>query len=226
MGSVFEHISIEKASEALKVSRRQIYYHIKNGKLRTLKQGNKQLVFRDDVARIIEAREQSIVAVPLSRETVRYHESRIHMLEKRVDFLMRLHDLHNEPLNCTAMELNRFYEMALHCLDTNWSPQLEVTWRDLFIRIRLDDLEKLSTVVKDENPWLVFHTLCRIILREPFDPENKIPLRAGRKNLETLAYVWATTERKDSKDIAKTLRGAEKQVNKVARRVSRARAKN
>lgn len=225
MGSVFEHIPIEKAAKALGVKRRQVYNLIKNGRLRTFKQENKQLVSRADVTRILETKKHNTVAVSLSRETVRQHEARIHMLEKQVSFLMRLHDLHNEPLGLTAIELQRFHEMAVACLASNWSPQQESTWMDLFVRLQLGDLEKMRTVMPDTNPWLVFHSLCRVLISKPFDPDIVTQLKAGKSNLEKIAYVWSITEGKNSKDIAKAIEKDGKQVRKAIKRVGTARSK-
>lgn len=225
MGSVFEHISINKAAEALGVQSRQIYKLIKNGRLRTFKEGKQTLVSRAGVARIIEEKRYDTVAVPLSRETVRQHEARIHMLERQVSFLMRLHDLHNEPLGFTALELQRFHEMAEACLAANWSPQQERTWKDFFIRIQLEDLEKLRTVLPDTNPWLVFHSLCRVLISKPFEEESAMELKAGKVNLERIAYVWSTTEGKTAKDITKDVEKDGKRVRKAVRRVTTARSK-
>lgn len=226
MGSVFEYIPIEKAVEALGVQRRQIYNLIKNGRLRSVKRDRKTFVYREDVARIIEDREQRTVPVPLSRETVRQHEARIHMLEKKVTFLMRLSDLHHDPLGLTAVELGRFHDVAENCLAGNWPPQMEATWADMFVRLQVEDLDKLLTVRPDINPWLTFYSLCRVMLRRPLDPENELDLRAGKKNLETIAYVWSTTEGMTAKDLEAVTKNAEKTINKAVRRVTRARAKN
>lgn len=225
MGSVFEHIPIEKAADALGVKRRQVYNLINNGRLRTFKADKQTLVSRADVARIIEQKKHSTAAVPLSRETVRQHEARIHMLERQVSFLLRLHDLHNEPLGFSAIELQRFHEMAEACLAANWSPQQESTWRDFFVRIQLEDLEKLRTVLPDTNPWLVFHSLCRVLISRPFDEDAVMELKAGKVNLERLAYVWSTTEGKTAKDIARDVEKDGKKVRKAVKRVTTARSK-
>lgn len=224
MGSVFEHISIEKAAKSLSFSRRRIYYLIKEGKLRTFKEGHKQLVFREDVAQIIASRETPS-KIPFNQTAMAQQESRIHILETRVNFLMRLHDLHNDPLGLTALDLKGFHEMAELCLHTNWSPPQEDMWNDFFIRLQLEDLEKVQKALPDVTPWLVFHSLCRVLMAKPFDNGIKLQLRAGKVNIERIAYVWSTTQKKDSKNIAAEVDKEEKKVKKAIKRVTHAREK-
>lgn len=226
MGSIFEHISIEKAAEALSISRRMVYYRIKKGSLRTVKNGQKQLVLRRDVTQILEERKIHQITVTVSKKTVQSHERRIHMLENQVRLLMRMQDLFNEPLTLSAIELKNFHEQAEYCLKESWSPQQEHMWKDFFIRLRIEDLEKLGPVLFVAEPWLVFHSLCKAIMEAPHDLELVLQFSAGKTNLERIAYVWATANKKNSKELDKIIKTDQKQVNKVVRRVRRKRAKN
>ena len=225
MGSVFEYISIEKAAESLSVSRRQIYRYIKKGRLRTAKKGQNQLVLREDITSVLKEKEEDSPPIALNKNTLRRQDARIHMLEKRVSLLMRLHDLHNDPLKTTAVELKSFYEMAEYCLAETWSPHQEQTWVDFFVRLQLEDLEKLSTVIQDDDPWLMFHSLCCALLKKPHDSDYEVQLRAGKAHLEQLAYVWATSNQKNSKELDRVIQGSKKRVNKVVRRVTTRRSK-
>jgi excisionase family DNA binding protein len=226
MGSVFEYITIEKAAEALSVSRRTIYRYISLGHLRTVKEGHHQLVSRKDVRTLLDLgkkRNQSYAANKVGFAAL---EARVHKLEHVVETMSRILDLRVEPLELTAPELLSLYRMAKHHITTAWSPHEEDQWADVFLRLSLDDLEKMEEVIEDNDPWRPFHQLSKAILDNPHDINLTLQLNAGKNNIEKLAYIWSKRGGKNAKQLARIVKKDDKAVRALTRKVNRKRPKN
>lgn len=226
MGSVFEYITIEKAGEALSVSRSTVYRYISQGHLRTVKEGQHQLVSRKDVRTLLDLGKKRNQSYAANKVAVAALDARVHTLEHEVETMKRILDLRVEHLSLTAPELLSLYRMAHHHLTTPWSPHEEEQWTDVFVRIRLEDLEKLAEVVEDEDPWRPFHQLAKAILINPHDINLSLKINAGKNNLEKLAYVWSRRVGKDAKQLARIVKKDDKAVRALTRKVNRKRPKN
>jgi len=225
MGSTFQYVTLEKAMEALHVSKRTVYRHVKRGLLRTAKQGQALLVSREDVQTLVELNKQNPNARPIHKKTVYQLEARIHQLETEMRVVKRMLDLHHEPLDLSIDELLSLYRMALHHLKEDWAPQSEVMWADTFIRLRLEDIEKLASAVEDDDPWRPFHQLARCMVSEPHDIDKKLQFAAGKNNVEKIAYIWVKRFSKNAKELQRTIKGDEKEVRKMVRKVRFRRSK-
>lgn len=186
MGSVFEWISIPKAAEALGVSVRQIYKYIAQGQLVALQEGKSRSVSRKDVKALIDAKKKGIPRAVNALLVLRM-DAKIQVLEKQVETLMRLLDLRYEPLDLDKEDLTNLFEMAVHLLTTPWSPHEEAMWCDVFVRIRLEDMEKID----HPDPWRPFLSLAKVMLNHPYNPDNKMMLSSGKENIERIAFAWA-----------------------------------
>jgi excisionase family DNA binding protein len=226
MGSVFEYITIEKAGEALNVSRSTIYRYIRQGHLRTVKEGQHQLVSRKDVRTLLDLDKKRNQTYAAHKISVAALESRVQVLENVVETMKRLLDIRREPMDLTAPEMLSLYRMAQHHLTVAWSPHDEDQWTDVFARMRLENLETLDEVIEDEDPWRPFHQLCRAILANPHNIDLSLKLNAGKNNLEKLAYIWSKRIGKDAKQLARIVKKDDKAVRALIRRVSRKRPKN
>lgn len=226
MGSVFEYITIEKAGEALNVSRRTVYRYISLGHLRTVKDGRQQLVSRKDVRTLLDLDKKRNQSYAAHKVSVAALEARVHVLENVVETMKRLLDIRREPMELTAPEMLSLYRMAQHHLTVAWSPHEEDQWTEVFARMRLENLETLEEVVEDEDPWRPFHQLCRVILANPHNIDLSLKLNAGKNNLEKLAYVWSKRSGKNVKQLARIVKKDEKAVRALIRKVSRKRPKN
>ena len=225
MGSVFEYITIEKAGEALSISRRTVYTYISRGYLRTVKEGQHQLVSRKDVRTLLDLGKKRNQSYAANKVAVAALDARVHSLEHEVETMKRILDLRVEHLALTAPELLSLYRMAEHHLTTPWSPHEEEQWTDVFVRIRLEDLEKLAEVVEDEDPWRPFHQLAKAILTNPHDINLSLQINAGKNNLEKLAYIWSRRMGKDAKQLARIVKRDDKVVRALTRKVNRKRPK-
>jgi len=217
MGSIFEWISIDKAAEALSVSKRQVYKYIQQGQLSALQEGKLRSVSRKDVRDLIECKKKDMSRVA-NGMTVARMDAELQLLRKQVDILMRLNDIRYEPLDLDTNEMANLHDMAAHNLRIPWSPHEETMWCDVFVRLRLEDLEKLVQREGYEDPWRPFLALSKAMFDTPHNPDNKLLLSSGKDNMERLSFVWA--QKVDNKDA--------RQVNKIVyqddvlgRRVSR-----
>lgn len=186
MGSVFEWISIPKAAEALEVSVRQVYAYIKQGQLTALQEGKKRSVNRKDVKALIDAKKKGIPRA-INALVVLRMDAEIQVLKKQVETVMRLLDIRFDPLGLDKEDLNNLFVMAAHYLTVPWSPHEETMWCDVFVRMRLEDLEKID----QPDPWRPFLSLSKVMFDKPYTEENKLLLSSGKENMERIAFAWA-----------------------------------
>ena len=186
MGSVFEWISIPKAAEALGVSDRQIYKYIAKGQLTALQEGKKRSVNRKDVKALIDAKKKGVPRAVNALSVLRM-DAEIQILKKQVETLMRLLDVRYEPLELDKEDLTNLFDMAAHHLKTPWSPHEETMWCDIFVRMRLEDMEKID----HPDPWRPFLSLVKVMFNNPYNQDNKLMLSAGKENIERIGFAWA-----------------------------------
>lgn len=221
MGSIFEWISMERAADALGVSKRQVYKYIAKGQLTTHKDGGHTLVNRHDVRALIEARKKG-VGKAVNPMTVARLDAEVQLLRKQVDTLMRLQDIRYEPLDLTAEDLSNLHQMAAHRIQNPWSPYEEKMWCDVFVRIRLEDLEKIAEHTGEEDPWRPFYALAKAMFNHPQDQENKLILSAGKNNLERIGFIWSDKlGMKDARDIDRMVKKDDVAVRRMDRKLER-----
>ena len=219
MGSVFEYVSIQKAAEALNVTPRSIYRYINRGHLRTYKEGQSLLVSRQDLQTLIEiGRDKRNFG--LNKKSVAQLEAKVHVLEHEVDVIKRILDLRREPLSLDPDELEHLYRMAVHHITVSWSPHQEEMWSEVFVRLTLEDLEKLEEAVEDPHPWRPFFQLAKAIFDNPHDPDLKLQLNAGKNNVEKLAYIWAKKDEKDAKDLDRMIQRDDILTRRLMRKIA------
>lgn len=217
MGSIFEWISIDKAAEALQVSKRQVYKYIAKGQLSALQEGKQRSVSRKDVRALIECKKKGISRVA-NGMTVARLDAELQLLRKQVDILMRLNDIRYEPLDLDENEMANLHDMARHNLVIPWSPHEEIMWCDVFVRLRLEDLEKISQRENYEDPWRPFLALSKAMFDSPHKSDNKLILSSGKDNVERISFIWA--QKLDMKD-ARQINQMVYKDDILGRRVSR-----
>lgn len=190
MGSIFEWISIDKAAEALGVSQRQVYKYIAKGQLSSLQEGKQRSVSRKDVKALIDCKKKGVSRVA-NGLTVARIDADVQLLKKQVDILLRLNDIRYEPLDLEANELINLHDMAAHHLTIPWSPYEETMWCDVFVRLRLEDLEKVAQKEGYEDPWRPFLALSKAMYDTPHNLDNKPTLASGKVNIERISFIWA-----------------------------------
>jgi excisionase family DNA binding protein len=221
MGSIFEWITLEKAAETLQISKRQIYKYIEKNQLSALQEGKVRLVSRKDVKALADCKHKGISRVA-NGLTVARIDAEVQMLRKQVDALMRLNNIRYEPLDLDAKEMANLHDMAAHNLRIPWSPHEETMWCDVFVRLRLEDLEKLSQVEGYEDAWRPFLALSKAMYDTPHNSDNKFLLASGKENIERLSFVWSQKlDNKDSRQFNKLAERDDVLGRRVSRKVER-----
>lgn len=221
MGSIFEWISIDKAAEALQVSKRQIYKYIAKNQLSALQEGKQRSVSRKDVKALIECKKKGISRVA-NGMTVARMDAEIQLLRKQVDILMRLNNIRYEPLDLDENEIVNLHDMAKHNLKIPWSPHEEIMWCDVFVRLRLEDLEKISQYEGYEDPWRPFLALSKAMFDSPHSIDNKLILSSGKDNIERISFIWARKlDMKDARQINKMVHKDDVLGRRVSRKLER-----
>lgn len=221
MGSIFDWISIDKAAEALQVSKRQIYKYIAKGQISALQEGRQRTVSRKDVKALIDCKKKGVSRVA-NGLTVARMDAELQLLRKQVDILMRLNDIRYEPLDLDEHELANLHDMAKHHIIIPWSPYEEAMWCDIFVRLRLEDLEKISTKEGYEDPWRPFLALSKAMYETPHNQDNKLTLASGKENIERMSFIWAQkVDWKTSRQVGKMVNKDEVLVRRVNRKMER-----
>lgn len=221
MGSIFEWITIPKAADALGVSVRQVYKYIAKGQLTTLKEGKTVSVNRKDVRALIECKKLGIPRAVNAMSVARI-DAEVQILKKQVETLMRILDIRYEPLELDRDDLVNLHDMALHNLKIPWSPHEEIMWCDVFVRLRVEDLEKIAEKEGYENPWRPFLALSRVMYNHPHDSGNKTILAAGQSNVEKIGFAAAQKlEGLEAKDINHLLKKDSVLVGRMDRKLER-----
>lgn len=186
MGSVFDWMTVAKAAEALEVSERTIYNYIQKGQLVDRLEGKQRFVSRKDVKALIDAKTNG-VSRAVNALMVQRLDAEVQVLKKQVETLMRLFDLRYDTLDLNEEDMTNLFDMATHHMSHPWAPHEEAMYCDVFVRLRLEDLEKVAR----PEPWRPFLSLSKIMFEQPYNPDNKSLLTAGKENMEKLAFVWA-----------------------------------
>ncbi len=217
MGSVFEWISIPKAAEALEVSVRQIYKYIKQGQLTALQERKTRSVNRKDVKALIDAKKKGVPRAVNALLVLRM-DAEIQVLKKQVETLMRLQDIRYEPLTLDREDMTNLFDMATHHLTSPWSPHEETMWCDIFVRMRLEDVEKIDR----PDPWRPFLSLAKVMLNHPYNVDNKLILSSGKENIERIGFTWAQTmDQKDASEMNHLIKKDGVQERRMDRRLER-----
>lgn len=227
MGSIFEWISIDKAAEALQVSKRQVYKYIAKGQLSAIQEGKQRSVSRKDVKALIDCKKKGISRVA-NGMTVARMDAELQLLRKQVDILMRLNDIRYEPLDLDSTEMANLHDMAKHNLTIPWSPHEEAMWCDVFVRLRFEDLEKVTQKGEGyEDPWRPFLALSKAMFDTPHNPDNKLILSSGKDNLERISFIWAQKlDRRDARHINKMVYKDDVIGRRISRKLERIQQKD
>jgi excisionase family DNA binding protein len=225
MGSVFDWISTERAADALGVTIRSVREYIRSGKLASRKDGHHTLVSRTDVKDMIEAKKRGR-GVAVNAMTVARLTAKVEVMEKQLETVMRLLDIRYEPLELNDEDMGSLYLMAEHYTKTPWAPHEEAMWSDVFVRLRIEDIERMVEVVGDPDPWRPLYALAKAMFGHPHNTDNKLVLSAGVNNIERIAFAWSQrVEGKKGGDIQKLIRKDDVLVRRMGKKMERIFAK-
>lgn len=218
MGSTFAYVSIPKAAEFLEVTVRTVNRYIRRGLLRTEKRKGCRVIPRDDLHTLKEQKTRKDLPYAVNKVTIGMLSSQIQMLQKNMDVVLRILDLRHEPLGLDAGQLENLHAMAQYHMQEQWSPQQEDMWVSTFIRMKLEDIEEMSKMIEDDQPWRPFFQLCRAMLQAPCDVDNKLKLNAGKANIEKIAHIWASTKGVRDHALDNILKKDDTGVRKIVRK--------
>lgn len=179
------------AARMLNVSERSVYRYMRQGLLKVTYSQNRALISIDDVLQLKHTWENK-PKIPPSRESVPFLIARVSVLEGQVAAMMRILNIKYEALNLTDPEFRVLHQMADVYSNEGWPPHAEEQWADTFVRMRLEDLEKLETCTEDPHPWRCFLRLATSMHLTPYNKELREQLSAGRNNILSIAGIWCT----------------------------------
>jgi excisionase family DNA binding protein len=229
MGSIFEWISRERAREALNVSNRTITEYIRNGQLTTLRDpdnGKRLLINRSDVKALIEGRKKGLPRAVNALSVARL-DAEVQFLKKQVETLMRLVDVRYDPLDLSKDELASLWKMAHHHTKVPWSPYEESMWCDVFVRLRIEDIEVMAEAVDDPDPWRPFYMLAKAMIDHPHNGDTRLLLSAGKVNIERIGFIWSQKlNTNDGHDVHKMVAKDDVLVRRLGRKLERVQQKS
>jgi hypothetical protein len=185
MGSKF--LSKAEAAKILGRDERSVYRYLQKGLLSAAHQGKTIGVWEEEVVRLkgalVEHKNPKDLAISLLRADIA-------VLKSQVSTLMRMMDVRREPLNLTDPEIQALYKMTEVYSMTGWSPQVEDSYADTFVRMQDNDLEQLERLTGDAHPWRCFLLLASTMHLSPHDKNLRMQFEYGKTHLSMLAGVW------------------------------------
>lgn len=198
MGSQ-KYITKREASKLLEVSERTVSRYLDKGLVRFEYRGKVAYLCEEDVLRLDKGRKDPI-GVPLNRDTFERMRVDIEALQAQLAVVLRILNLQHMELTLTSSEYKNLYEGANQLASEGWPPHSEEQWSDMFLRIRIEDLEKIEPLVNDPHPWRTFLRLATSMHLRPWDKNLRDIFAEGKKRLEQVAAMWCVLRGESSKD--------------------------
>lgn len=191
MGSS-KFVTTRQAAQLLGVTMRTVYRYTTKGilsyKIEDAK-GKKLLIDEEDIIKWKKGRRE-VLANPLQRDIIAKQQAEIQTLKTQMATVMRLLNIRYDALNMTLPEYDTFYRAAEQASVEGWAPHSEEMWADYFVRIKTEDLEKISLATNDPHPWRPFLRLAATMHLNPWNKELTELLAAGRSNVQQVAGIW------------------------------------
>jgi len=214
MGSQF--LSREAAVKRLKISKATLYRHIRKGYLRTRPVGNTIEVSVKDIEQL-ERSEKVGIPFPVNKLTIANLAATVRRLERDLETVVRILNIRHEKLNLTETELVHLYKVVDQYSKKGWSPHVEEPLAGYFMRLRYDQLETLSTKIKDPQPWKPFFRLASTMAKSPYNKELEDLLEKGKENIDSLSKLWVEFHGGSEKRFEALVRDGAKPIKKLLR---------
>jgi len=173
----------------LGVCNRTIFRYLEKGLLVPAYCGNCIGVWEEDVLKLKKLREQDAPTV-LDRELVLRLLTEVETLKSQMSTILRILNVKFDPLNLTTPEYRSLHTMAELYSTEGWPPQAEQQWADIFVRLRIDDLEEMKEATGDEHPWRCLLRLATTMHLNAFDTTLQDQLASGKANVHSVAGTW------------------------------------
>lgn len=187
MGSKF--VSLEQAARMLDVDIRTVYRYMQRGVLASNREGKRVFIDEADLITFKKGK-HDLLASPLQRDIISKLLAEIQTLKSQMATVMRILNVRYEPLGMTLPEYELFYKSAEQLSVEGWSPHVEEMWAEYFVRIKVEDFEKIELAVNDPHPWRPLLRLATTMHLNPWNKELTEMLAAGRTNIQQVAGVW------------------------------------
>lgn len=215
-------LTLETAAEKLDVSPRTIYRYLRDGRLRAEYRDKRPYILAEDVEQLKKTWEEP-TKTPISRDTIPMLLARLQTLESEMAVVKRLLNISYEELNLSSREYKVLHEMAEVYSVEGWPPHAEEQWADTFLRIKLEDLEKMEAAVEDPHPWKPFLRLAATMHVNPYNASLRDQLGAGRNSIHAVAAIWCTLKGETPKTFDVLVQRDAAPFRKLMRRLGRTR---
>ena len=211
-----------KAASILGVSSRTIFRYLKKGLLVPAYCGNTIGVWEEDVIKLKKIREQD-VPTALDRELVMRLLTEVETIKSQMSTVLRILNIKFDPLNLTPPEYRSLYEMTEIYSNEGWPPQAEQQWADIFVRLRIDDLEEMKEVSGDEHPWRGLLRLATTMQLNAYDNNLQNQLTSGKANVHNVAGTWCILKGESAANFALITRRDAAPNRRLVRRLGKTR---
>jgi DNA-binding transcriptional MerR regulator len=188
MGNSF--VYKERAAELAGVCERSLFRYARKGLIKTRREGRRTLFSEEDLLRLKKGRRDVLLA-PMRRDTITKLISEVQALQMQVSTITRILNIKYDSLDMTLPEYERFYQSAEQYSFEGWPPHVEEMWADYFVRIKVEDLEKIEKLTGDPHPWRPFLKLVSTMHLKSWNKDLMEQLAAGKNNLHQIAGIWA-----------------------------------
>lgn len=197
MGSS-KFVSREQAMSVLGVSMRTLYRYVQRGILKAEFRGRHMFVDEDSLL-LLRKGKHDLLSSPMNQTIIATLLTRIQILETHMATVMRILNVRYDPLNLTLPEYEHFYHAADQQSREGWPPHMEEQWSEFFLRLKVEDLEKLEAIVKDKHPWRPFLRLAATMHINPWNKDLRDLFAAGRNSIQQVASVWCVLKEESPK---------------------------
>jgi DNA-binding transcriptional MerR regulator len=197
-------MTVEAAARHLGVTQRSVRKYIAQGLLSTTTAtgSRRKWLAPLEVEELRKDRIQGSARTPAARS----HEllelrSAVRRLRSEMEVVLRVLDMHEEPLRLSADTARAIYGAAVADLSkTGWTHAELAQWADLLIQINEEDLSVVSSAVSEPRPWSIFLRLCVALIVYVYEhPSYKTDLdlqmmhrrlTEGRRRLRVAALCY------------------------------------
>lgn len=198
MGSQ-KYITKREAAALLDVSLNTIARYMSKGLVRFEYRSKVAYIPEEDLLRLDRGRKDP-AGVPLNQFTFQAMRVEIDSLRAQMAVVLKILNLRHMELSYTPAEYKNLYDGVNQLSSEGWPPHLEEQYSDLFLRIRIEDLEKIEPLVEDPHPWRPFLRLATSMHLRPWDKNLREIFAEGKKRLEQVAGMWCVLRGESSKN--------------------------
>ncbi len=199
MGSQ-KYITKKEAADLLKVSSRTISRYMDKGLIHFEYRSKVAYLLEEDILRLDKNRKDP-AGTPLNRYTFERMQIELDALKAQMAVVLRILNLQHMELTLTSPEYKNLYDSANQLTAEGWPPHAEEQWSEMFLRIRIEDLEKIEPLVNDPHPWRAFLRLASSMYLHPWDRSLREIFAEGKKRLEQVAGMWCVLRGEGSKNL-------------------------